>query len=93
RVYMKYGGAPSSCENANYGEVEDYKIEIVEDNSPPYIWNFNYGAGYVQAGEQAIINVHVYDNYGVSSVYAEIESPDENVLDVIQLFDDGIHND
>ena len=28
RVYLKYGDEPSPCENASYGEVEDYKIKI-----------------------------------------------------------------
>ena len=29
RVYLKYGGEPDPCENASYGEVEDYKVKII----------------------------------------------------------------
>jgi len=29
RVYLKYGDAPSPCENANYGEVEEYTVKII----------------------------------------------------------------
>lgn len=29
RIYLKYGGEPDPCENASYGEVEDYKVEII----------------------------------------------------------------
>ena len=30
RVYLKYNSVPSPCENAEWGEVEDYKIKIIE---------------------------------------------------------------
>jgi hypothetical protein len=30
RVSLKWNGAPTSCESISYGEVEDYKIEIVD---------------------------------------------------------------
>ena len=29
RVYLKDGGEPDPCENASYGEVEDYKVKII----------------------------------------------------------------
>jgi len=31
RVYLKYNSVPSPCENAEWGEVEDYKIKIIEE--------------------------------------------------------------
>jgi hypothetical protein len=30
RVYLKWAGAPSSCENATFGEVEDYNLLIIK---------------------------------------------------------------
>jgi len=93
RVYLKYGGSPTACENANYGEVEDYKVNIISDTTPPSVWISDYGVGCVTAGNTAIIRANVYDASGVSSVYADIESPDENVLGTVQLYDDGSHND
>ena len=29
RVYLKWAGAPSPCENATFGEIEDYRIKIL----------------------------------------------------------------
>jgi len=37
RVYMKYDGVPFPCERAEYGEVEDYKVKLVDDSTPPII--------------------------------------------------------
>jgi len=93
RIYLKYGNAPVPCENAQYGEVEDYKLSIINDTNPPSVWVSDYGVGYVQAGSPAIIKVIAYDPSGVSSVYAKIESPYGTVIDTVQLYDDGKHND
>ena len=38
RVYLKYGGEPDPCENASYGEIEDYTVEIIS----PAILTDNY---------------------------------------------------
>ena len=29
RVYLEYSGEPDPCENASYGEIEDYKVKII----------------------------------------------------------------
>jgi hypothetical protein len=70
-----------------------YRIINWLDIEPPYVGISDYGATYVPAGDPVIINANVYDQSNVSSVYAEIESPDENVIARIQLFDDGMHYD
>jgi len=70
-----------------------YRIINWLDIEPPWIYVSDYGATYVPAGNQVIINTNVNDQSNISSVYAEIESPDENVLATIQLFDDGMHYD
>ena len=33
RVAMKYGSAPTACESFNYGEVEDYAVNITTSSS------------------------------------------------------------
>jgi len=38
RVYLKYADEPDPCENASYGEVEDYKVKI----SSPAVLTDNY---------------------------------------------------
>jgi len=93
RVYLKFGDYPTPCEAANWGEVEDYKVRIIDDISPPYVWVHGHGVGYIEAGNTAIINAEVYDNYGVSSIYAEIESLDGSTIETVELFDDGLHFD
>jgi hypothetical protein len=70
-----------------------YRIINWLDIEPPYVYVSDYGATYVPTGKQVIINAYVYDQSDISSVYAEIESPDENVIATIQLFDDGMHYD
>ena len=70
-----------------------YKIINWLDITPPSVYVSNYGATYVPAGSPVTINAVVYDMSDISSVYAEIESPDENIVTTIQLFDDGMHYD
>jgi choice-of-anchor B domain-containing protein len=35
RVVMRYNAAPDACGTFNYGEVEDYTVNIVDDGTPP----------------------------------------------------------
>ncbi len=70
-----------------------YRIINWLDIEPPSVWISDYGATYAPAGNPVTINANVYDQSNISSVYAEIESPDESVITTIQLFDDGMHYD
>lgn len=98
RVYLKYSSAPAPCEKADYGEVEDYTISITEDVTPPYLYVPYYGEGYVAPASTANITAVVNDVTGVASVFADIKTYGEGsqglvVVDTIQLYDDGNHND
>ncbi|MFQ6091283.1 MAG: choice-of-anchor X domain-containing protein, partial [bacterium] len=44
-------------------------------------------------GDTVTITAHVTDDNGAFSVTAEIESPDETVMTILTLFDDGQHHD
>ncbi|MDO6621431.1 DUF5011 domain-containing protein [Oceanihabitans sp. 1_MG-2023] len=67
RVAMKYNGVPTSCETFNYGEVEDYTVNIVAgqaDTVAPVITlngdatvNLTVGDSYADAGATATDNV------------------------------------
>ena len=63
-------------------------------DGPPVVEKVITNPGYLNPGESVIISAKVWDVIGqVSFVHAEIESPDETNQAIIQLFDDGVHND
>ncbi|PHR70071.1 MAG: peptidase S8 [Lutibacter sp.] len=67
RISMKYNGVPTSCETFQYGEVEDYTVNItngVADTTAPVITltgastiNLNAGDSYTDQGATATDNV------------------------------------
>jgi len=91
-VYLAFG-----FEGVNDGwDRTDLMYRIIGwlDIQPPSVWIPDYGATYVPAGNPVTISALVYDeSSNISLVQARIESPDENVLTTIQLFDDGMHFD
>ena len=62
------------------------------DQIGPHVWLAGT-SGYVRPGNNAFIITKVEDSSGIQSVTAEIESPDENVIATIDLYDDGKHGD
>jgi M6 family metalloprotease-like protein len=55
RIRTKYNSAPTSCDNNNYSEAEDYTLKITGGCTPPTIQASNFSASNVQH-EQATIN-------------------------------------
>jgi PKD repeat protein len=62
-------------------------------NSPPLVWDARANPWYVMPSGLVTITVRATDEDGVASVTAQIESPDETVLDTLVLYDDGAHHD
>jgi PKD repeat protein len=62
-------------------------------NLPPFVRDVWASPGYVIPAETVTITARVTDEDGVSSVAAEVESPDETVLTTLTLYDDGSHGD
>jgi PKD repeat protein len=62
-------------------------------NLPPAIDNARADPGYVAPGGSVTVTARVYDEDGVQSVSAQIESPDETVWATLTLYDDGAHGD
>lgn len=57
RISMKYGGVPSACETFYYGEVEDYTVNIVGDQTgPPVVTNTTPASGAVDVPIDATIS-------------------------------------
>jgi M6 family metalloprotease-like protein len=55
RIRTKYNSAPTSCDNNNYSEAEDYTLKITGGCTPPTIQASNFSVSNVQ-NEQATIN-------------------------------------
>ena len=60
---------------------------------PPVVRDVAIEPGYATPGSVITITARVVDDSGISSVTAEIESPDETVRGIITLYDDGAHSD
>ncbi|WP_343328177.1 M4 family metallopeptidase [Polaribacter staleyi] len=58
RISMKYNGTPTSCESFNYGEVEDYTVQI--DNGTP---TADTTAPIITLNGASTINLTVGDTY------------------------------
>ena len=66
----------------------------MEFNTPPIIGSVIASPRYVTPGESIKITAYIFDaEHDIDSVSVEIESPDENVLTILTLYDDGIHGD
>ncbi|MBN1975884.1 MAG: VCBS repeat-containing protein [Anaerolineae bacterium] len=62
-------------------------------NLPPFVRDAQVDPGYVVPGGTVTITARVTDEDGVASATADVESPDENVLAALVLYDDGAHGD
>lgn len=61
--------------------------------SAPIIGKIETHPTQIQPGDTVAITAWAFDYDGIQSVYAEVESPDENLIGYIELYDDGFHND
>jgi len=71
---------------------DSFELTII-DNVPPSVWYADVNPGYTPVGEAVSLEAYVQDGSGVTTVEAEIESPDEMVIAVVPLYDDGTHGD
>ena len=77
RISMKYNALPTPCETFNYGEVEDYTVNIVSaepDSSPPII---------TLLGENPI-QLFVNDTYTDAGATA-LDNVDGDITDLIEV--------
>jgi hypothetical protein len=63
------------------------------DFDPPYPYLQLVNLGYEQPNGTITIQTRIWERNKVISVVAEIESPDENIVETISLYDDGAHGD
>ncbi len=63
------------------------------DTTPPEIKDTNVNPRTAITGTISTITSSVYDAYGVASVTAHIQNPDENDIVLLTLYDDGLHSD
>jgi C1A family cysteine protease len=78
RVYLKYAGEPDPCENASYGEVEDYTVNIISpavlaDEYSDYGEDTDGDGYYNYMAIDVGVNVTEPGYYGISgSLYDEL---------------------
>lgn len=65
----------------------------LSDLYAPVPYGYSVDLGYIQPGGEVTITTRVYEKNQISSVIAEIENPDENVIKSLTLYDDGFHGD
>ncbi len=76
--------------DGNNSEIGYASFTAVQE---PFATNMQAQPGFLAPGESVTISARCWDADGLASVIAAIESPDENVLESLVLFDDGSHND
>jgi len=82
----------------NYSVVGSFDSNIYyfyesNDNSPPSITNIMITNDPLDSGDTQTITCDITDNTGILNASADIESPDENKLSTLNLYDDGTHGD
>ncbi|MFO8018626.1 MAG: fibronectin type III domain-containing protein, partial [Promethearchaeia archaeon] len=83
--------ATDKSENHNVRYLEDYKN--VNLTNAPIISDVQVADATLEFGEIQNITCNVFDNDGVQTVTAYIESPDETVIDTLTMYDDGTNGD
>lgn len=78
RVYLKYASEPDLCENASYGEVEDYTVRIISGVDLQLLLDHLFtgipvnneyagdvdGNGYINILDVRLLMNHLIDNSG-----------------------------
>ena len=79
-----------------YGDswTDSFNVIVTgNDTTPPAIDNADVNPKYTPVGNPVNIIAFIREGGELTSVTADIESPDETVVDTITLHDDGNHND
>ena len=106
--YRLYIGSPcidAGNPNPEYNDVDGNRndmgayggpegISYPYQDGPPVVENVVAEPLFVLSGSDVTITAYVWDAVShVASVQAEIEAPDETIIETIDLYDDGLHND
>jgi len=76
----------------NSGETENGTTFIISD-TPPEVSNVQVTPAAGQPGTTFTISAEVTSPFGISSVTAYIQFPDETNIATVTLYDDGLHSD
>ncbi|MHA1149880.1 MAG: choice-of-anchor X domain-containing protein [Promethearchaeota archaeon] len=85
--------AVDSSPNSNTINTEDSDTFVLRDTTSPSLSSATITPDSGQPGQSFVINVNAIDPSGVTSVWASIQQPDNVLIESVQLFDDGAHND
>lgn len=75
RVSMKYNAAQTACESFNYGEVEDYTVNITNTSAR----SFEDIIDAIPLGNEAALNVVTFPNPATNSVNVKLSTKDTSV--------------
>jgi len=92
---MQYSGDIIAVDNLSNEEPYINLLWFSTTNEGPHLWGSRTDPQYATAGSDVTIWAHVWDREGdgIASVTAEIESPDETVIDTVPLsFDHSEEN-
>jgi lipopolysaccharide export LptBFGC system permease protein LptF len=64
-----------------------------EDRDPPKLYEASATPKSLEIGEEMTITAKVSDDSGIAYVKAKIQNPDEKNIAIVDLYDDGSHND
>jgi hypothetical protein len=68
-------------------------LYMTRTETGPWITSSDVTPYHVSPLDTVLVLARAFDETGVVSVWADVQRPDENVVDSLELFDDGLHGD
>ncbi len=94
RVVLKWGERPDPCGGFNYGEVEDYTVNIACSPIILVVDALSPTAGaFIVPGVATLLQAGLADQCGDPVSGATVEATFSNGDSPVQLYDDGLHDD
>ena len=86
-------GFNATDQSENYNVRYLQNVETVTVSNDPIVSNVQVSDDPLELGNIQTITCYVFDNDGLQSVIAYVESPDETIIDTLTMYDDGTNGD
>ncbi|TET46319.1 hypothetical protein E3J62_04520 [candidate division TA06 bacterium] len=70
-----------------------HNLYMTRTETGPWITQRSVSPYHVSPQDTVLITARAFDDGGAASVWADIQKPDESVVDSVEMFDDGMHGD